>query len=165
MATASVAVMRSLPLTLFPPYSTTDFTILNTQTHTHARVTSCPVVSSGDVRSLSCRHYPALSLRHSPPAQLVHQRRQDAAAVAFVSQSVEHDQAGGVPICDTGVLQKPPDLLESEKAAPCSVIINYRTTSHDGETDDVRLDGCLAAFIVDQSAEIHPVLQGALQLH
>ena len=27
MATASVGVMRSLPLTLFPPYSTTDFTI------------------------------------------------------------------------------------------------------------------------------------------
>lgn len=192
MATASVAVMRSLPLTLFPPYSTTDFTILNTHTHTHGKVTSCPVIPSWRV---GVRHYPAVSLRHAPPAQLVHQGRQDAAAVAFVSQSVEHDEAGGVPLRHSGVLEEPPDLLRGDSSSVESRKPpgQHQTTGGRG-TSRCRLGCCLAAFIVNQShthththliaAHFHsnkrssvteqterclsitpPSLQGAVQLH
>lgn len=41
-------------------------------------------------------HYPAVSFRHSLPAQLFHQSREDAAAVALISQSVEHDETDGI---------------------------------------------------------------------
>lgn len=42
--------------------------------------------------------YPAVTLRHPSPAQLVHQRWQDAAAVSLIPQSVKYDEADGVDL-------------------------------------------------------------------
>lgn len=71
-----------------------------------------------------------MAFGHSSPAQLIHQSREDAAAVAFVSQSVKHDEADGIQLRQTRVLQQPPDVLEGDTMRPGpvteSLTISYR---------------------------------------
>lgn len=59
--------------------------------------------------------YPAVAFGHAPAAQLVHQSREDAAAVAFVPQSIQHDQTNGVQLGNTWVLEQPPHALKQQE--------------------------------------------------
>lgn len=55
-----------------------------------------------------------VSFRDSPALQLRHESGEVVAAVPLVAEGVEHHQAGGIQLRDSGVLQEPSYILGGE---------------------------------------------------
>lgn len=56
-----------------------------------------------------------MSISHSSPAQIIHQRWEDAAAVTFISQGIKHDETDGVQLWETRILQQTTNTLQEEE--------------------------------------------------